>query len=201
MNEVIGPIHQWLYNKIIMQESINMQIFNLAEEMQWIDTLKEKTNDEIGIATFGQLEAVADKEDVHGWLQKRVELVENRFAFAVMTLLKEDASRLEAIEHCLYKFGTHVVLKNANNAVEVAAEIDALLLNGMPCDGAMSVIEKNEEYVKMEITKLIHESYWEKQGGTNEIYEQLIDSFIQGVLSKSEYLSSREGKIRKIFRK
>jgi hypothetical protein len=81
------------------------------------------------------------------------------------------------------------------------AKIDGFLLNGMPCDGVTLVIEKNENYVETEIKKQIHEPFWTMQGGTNDIYERLIDSFIQGIVNKTEYSCSREGNIRKIYRK
>lgn len=200
MSELIGPIHKWLYNKIIMQESINIQVFYLAEKMGWTDSLEKQTNERIGSVSFGPLEDIVDKEDVHGWLQKRLELEERRFAFAVMSLIKEDVERLELIENRMYEFGTNVVLKNAKNAVEVAAEIDGLLLNGMPCDGVTSVVKKDENCVETEIKKLIHEPFWKEQGGTNDIYERLVDSFIRGIINKSVYSYSREGRIRKIYR-
>ncbi len=201
MNEQIGPIHQWLYNKINMQEFINAKIFQLAKKMKWENGLKEKTDAEIGEVPSGKLEEIIDQENVHMWLQKKVDLVETRFAFAVMTLLKEDAARLEHIVKNMYKSGTEIGLENSENAVEVAAQIDGILLNGMPCDRVTNMIKKNENYVETETTKMIHEIYWVQQGGSNEIYEKLVEAFIQGMISKEGYVYSRCGSVNKIYKK
>ena len=101
----------------------------------------------------------------------------------------------------------YINLKEGNSKEEIQIKticgttIDGILLNGMPCDRVTKKIKKNENYVETETTKMIHEIYWVKQGGSNAIYEKLVEAFIQGMISKEGYIYSRSGNVNKIYKK
>lgn len=199
MSTMVGPIHHWMYNKIKVLEGMVGEVFLLAKEKGWSETIEKETDEAIGKAEFGLLEELIDVANIHGWIQSQVELEERRFAYVVMCLIKNHEERLEDIQNKLFEHGNEMNVGEGSTAVDVMGNIDGLLLNGMPCDGVLQLVEKRADLVETITTKRIHEPFWIEQGGTNEIYESLIDSYIKGILYGSEFTYQRVGASRKVF--
>jgi len=79
MSAFLGPIHNWLYNKIKIQNDFTKELLNnfkLDISLEYEDLLE------------GELSEIIDETNIHGWLQTQVSLVENRLSFAVKKYLK-----------------------------------------------------------------------------------------------------------------
>lgn len=201
MSSILGPIHHWLYNKVKVLEGMVSQVLVLAKEQGWEDHLEAELDKEVGKFAFVALEDVIDVDNIHGWLQDLIELEERRFAFVVMRLLKEDEERLADMQGKLFAHGNEIQVAEGSTAVDVMSNIDGLLLNGMPCDAVIQLLVKSDSLVETVTTQKIHEEFWLAQGGTNEIYDTLIESYIKGILNGSEFIFERNGSNRKVFLK
>lgn len=97
MSAFLGPIHTWLYNKIKFQDAMALEVLNLAEEKGYANDLKSRTDNRYGVLGNGSLEEMIDPGNIHGWLQEKVSMVENRLAYAVTALTEPDPERLALI--------------------------------------------------------------------------------------------------------
>lgn len=199
MSSVVGPIHHWMYNKIMVLEGMVGEVIAVAKEKGWSDTLEAETEEAVGKTEFGPLEELIDVDNIHGWIQSLVELEETRFAYVVMSLVKDHEERLTDIQNKLFDHGNEMNVGEGSTAVDVMGNIDGLLLNGMPCDGVVQLVEKRDDLVETVTTQKIHEHFWLEQGGTNDIYDSLIDSYVKGILEGSEFKYERVGSNRKVF--
>jgi hypothetical protein len=199
MSSVVGPIHHWMYNKIMILEGMVGEVIAVAKEKGWSDTLEAETEEAVGKTEFGPLEDLIDVDNIHGWIQSLVELEETRFAYVVMRLIKDNEERLTDIQNKLFEHGNEMNVGEGSTAVDVMGNIDGLLLNGMPCDGVVQLVEKRDDLVETTTTQKIHEHFWIEQGGTNDIYDSLIDFYIKGILDGSEFKYERVGSNRKVF--
>ena len=91
MSAFLGPIDNWLYGKIQLQEAIIARIAAEAEAQGWstgdkpaADYVKEETR---------PLDELIDTMNIHGWLQGRIHDAEGRYA--------QLAGAREQVEHRL----------------------------------------------------------------------------------------------------
>ena len=81
MSRFLGPIHHWLHSKILLQERIETSVearllesgIDLGSIKHWDEEYGPANPDE-------QLEGAIDTQNIHGWLQKRIQMAETRFA-------------------------------------------------------------------------------------------------------------------------
>ena len=88
MSAFLGPIHFWLYNKIKIQNDIIEDIISLSESNNL--NIRSKVYELYGDGDLPPLDEVIDVTNIHGWLQEKVSVVENKLSYAVTALLKED---------------------------------------------------------------------------------------------------------------
>ncbi len=191
MSAFLGPIHNWLYNKVLFQNEMVETIKNLAEENQWLDSSVNLNR--YGELEQGELADIVDPDNIHGWLQERVSLVENKLAYLVTVLTDDHIERIDDITHCMYELGKKHPLETVDYAKEAFDHMEALLLNGMPCDRVNAVVENSEEKVVWEQTREIHQQYWDLVGGDIEMFYAIRSSLIQGILEGSGFVFRETG--------
>ena len=69
------------------------------------------------------LNELIDVMNIHGWLQERVQDAEARYAFLVTSILKEDPSRLSALENIAFQFGQKHALEADSDASDAYRKI------------------------------------------------------------------------------
>lgn len=186
MSAFLGPIHHWLYNKIKIQHDIVEDIISLTENKQLNLNMKEKLIEQYGDAEMKPLEEVIDVNNIHGWLQKKVSLEENRLAYAVTKLLNENASIMNELKSLFKNKGAEVSTLTENDSVnDIYKTINDTLLDGMPCDHANIVISQEDEEVIWKRNVCVHEDYWNAVGGDISNYYLLREEFIKGMLEKA----------------
>lgn len=84
MSVVLGPIHDWMYNKVIFQEKIIGEIVKLADEKSLAHTIKSKKG-------MPALEEVIDLNNIHGSLSGMIDETERRYAKLVSETVKEES--------------------------------------------------------------------------------------------------------------
>lgn len=185
MSAFLGPIHIWLYNKIKFQEEMTDAILQAAEEKGCAEGLREKAKNRYGILPSGNLEDFIETSNIHGWLQEKVSLVENRLAYVVTVLLKDNPDHLNEFLEAVYALGEK---HSAGRNLTVSKAYEALentLLNGMPCDRVNALIEESEKKLIFKQTTEIHADYWNLIQGDVNHYYILRHSLMKGMLSES----------------
>lgn len=186
MSAFLGPIHYWLYNKIKIQNTITDDILKLGKEEYNLD-FREYLDKEYGKLDPAPLEEQIDESNIHGWLQERVDVVENRLAYLVTNLLKEKPQSLEKMKEIYKETGAKLSKVNEKSTVsEIYKEaVHDSLLDGMPCDRVNSVDAQDEDLVIWKRNQCVHEEFWDKFGGDVKNYYLLRDEFIIGFLQAS----------------
>lgn len=183
MSSFLGPIHFWLYNKIKIQNEIAENILSAAGNSD----LKNKLIQKYGNEELKPLDEVIDVSNIHGWLQQRVTLVENKLAFVVTELLNENPSKIEEIKEIFANIGAKVSTLNNNSTLNEAYKaFNDSLLDGMPCDHANTLVSQEADEVVWKRNVCVHQDYWDANGGNIDVYYLLRDEFIKGLLSGTD---------------
>ncbi|MGL5256188.1 MAG: hypothetical protein ACRC76_04035 [Proteocatella sp.] len=185
MSAFIGPIHSWLYNKIIFQDSLTDIILKVSENKGY--ELRNIIDDLYGELEKDELENIIDKSNIHGWLQERVNLVEVRLAYAVTKLIEFDEKNIELVLENVKAFGSANADTSKKSAEEIYLYLEEILLNGMPCDRVNNIESKSKNEVIWRQNIDIHEKYWIQLGGNILYYYEIRDSFIEGLLSDLDF--------------
>ena len=179
MSAFLGPIHYWLYNKILLQEELMRDIAELALQNNRISKNNYSYTD------GRPLEEIINTQNIHGWLQERIHSAESRYA-ELVTLLLKDNKCLEQLKQTAFDFGkNHPVSENAS-PVDAYRIYNDSFVNGMPCDGVNKVTEQENDRVLWEETVDVHSSYWEFVGGNVENYYILRTEAFKGMLDKTD---------------
>lgn len=186
MSAFLGPIHSWLYHKIKFQNSLVSMLIELSKTKGWNQDLGEVVTRLYGDLEDGPLEDIVNPANIHGWLQERVSIVENRFAYVVTSLVKEDETRLSLMEVQMEEYGKHNALPEGLTPGEAFKELDDLFLNGMPCDRVNEIVKESDTEIVWKQMNEIHEGYWTCISGDVNQFYTLRSALIKGLLSKSD---------------
>lgn len=182
MSAFLGPIHFWLYNKIKIQNDIVENILLTVND----NNLKNKLTEKYGDEELKPLDEVIDVTNIHGWLQQRVTLVENKLAFTVTEILKENSDKLQELKDIFKAVGAEVSTLDSNSTLEEAYKaFNDSLLDGMPCDHANTLISQEDNETIWKRNVCVHQDYWDANGGDINNYYLLRDEFIKGLLSET----------------
>lgn len=77
----LGPIHIWLFNKIKLQNELTDAIIKTAKENEIYNTESGNIDEKCGKLEAVELFDIIDENNIHGWLAKRVEVVERRLIY------------------------------------------------------------------------------------------------------------------------
>lgn len=180
MSSFLGSIHYRMFRKIQFQNFIVEKILNIAK-LHGYNYVVDNTN-RLGILKEGKLEDIIDKENIHGWLQERVDLVERKFALAISQLIIENPLLIKEIKLLMYKLGQEE--RDYTNPKEVYEIINSKFLDGMPCHKAIAIIEEKENSISYKVFTDMHLNFWKKN---ENLYWDLRNEYIKGVLSNSDY--------------
>ncbi len=121
MSLFLGPIHYWLYNKIDLQNKI---VDNIIEKLN-IKDINNYLDNNFGYLENKPLEDMINTENIHGWLQEKVNVVENRLAYVVKYALQQNNDNLQIIKGIFYNFGKNInVNGDKNDATIIFKNID-----------------------------------------------------------------------------
>lgn len=179
MSLYLGPIHTWLWNKILFSNSYNNFILEKFSD----DNINKNLNTKYPELSEIPLEEQIDETNIHGWLQDKINLVESRFAYTLYLL--QDSSNINELKNLSFEFGKKYSFKEAVNPEEFYNYLNTLLLNGMPCDNVNTIISNNSDSLIFKQSIDIHSSYFEGLTIDSEIYYIMRDSLINGIISES----------------
>lgn len=182
MSAFLGPIHYWLYRKIEIQNNLANELANRLGK----DTVAPALQSNFEALPEGDLETFIQTDNIHGWLQEKIHLVERRLAFTVEQLVESTITMAE-IEEVAYEVGTQITdLTEEATAKEAFAFLNNTLLDGMPCDHVNMMKEEDDNQVAWIRTTNLHESFWSERSRLENYYDLVRDSFIQGCLVNTQ---------------
>lgn len=186
MSAFLGPIHHWLYGKIKLQQELVEEIISLGKD-KGITDLESRLNSTYGEFDKRPLEEIIDENNIHGWLQDKVSRVEYKLAEAVTQLLMQNSVEINELKNIFCKSGEAVGERLAREegltVPQVYKAISDSLLDGMPCDHAMQLIEQEVDEVVWKRIICVHERYWMEVGGDIKNYYELRNSWLEGLAS------------------
>lgn len=185
MSAFLGPIHHWLYHKVLLQEELIDDIMGFAIDNNIDLNLSDKLEQQFGTPDKGPLEEIIDASNIHGWLQDRIAITEYRLSYAITTLLQEDPERLALLKNLFFTWGVNHSV-SADSSLENAFKLlNDTLLDGMPCDWVNEVILESTDEIKWKRTLCVHHRYWDEVNGDVNHYYELREELIKGIFSNS----------------
>ncbi|SMC18174.1 hypothetical protein SAMN02745134_00514 [Clostridium acidisoli DSM 12555] len=187
MSSFLGKIHYLLYNKIQVNEEILEEVLRLAEEKNIdVNSIKDRVYEKYGYPEKRALEDVIEHDNIHGWLQSKIQSVENRTA-AIITELTSGASvDIDEIAEVYFKNGEKIMKGSGEMDCSPKKLFDLIfdyMLEGMPCDMINQVISESENEFEWKTTRCIHKEYWENVNGNVLNFYSLRTAWINGFLS------------------
>lgn len=207
MSDFLAPIHYWLYKKIRVVMEREQLIYekalglcgSTAEEMRaqvW-QTYGEPLPD-------ADLEQLIDHDNIHGWLQRQINLAESREAALIKELFDMCAQTGSDIvcevfyEHGL-RCGKTAKLQhkyNVSTADGIYKALNEYYLNGMPCDQEDVLIENTAYQVIWENNVCLQETNWKRAGVDHKTmkscYQRWLAGFVVGVNSNFSFRQTKD---------
>lgn len=183
MSAFLGPIHTWLYNKILFQEGLTVHLLEVVPERK--EELLAQAKTFFGEPERGELAEIVDPTNIHGWLQERVSRVEARLAYVVTSLVSENPAKMTELIEAAREYGRIQAPRTAQTPESAYRLLENTLLNGMPCDHVNRVVEQDETILVWEQTTDIHAPFWYQVEGNPLWYQELRVGVIDGLLEES----------------
>nr|WP_320145820.1 hypothetical protein [uncultured Anaeromusa sp.] len=182
MSLYLGPIHYWLYHKIrILVEREQL----LWESAAQIDADMVEEGREMVWQTYGaplpdeDLAELIDADNIHGWLQRQINLAELREAAAVRELLSRFGSAGQDMIKDVFavqgKLCGLAARKDGQEDTDAAAAYAAFagnVLNGMPCDRWDRLEQEDCKLTRWSNAGWIQAANWEKAGTDSQFLAQ-----------------------------
>lgn len=152
MSAFLGPIHHRMYAKARSVHATAEEIACFSDAQGWTSGHVEALA-AAWPAPQGDIEQVIDLSQIHGSLSALVDNAERSLAFACAPIVDraEDlASHLESMGERAARQAGPLELAAAWNA------LDAAWLDGMPCDGLMSLVSNDPDEIVWSIDATTH---------------------------------------------
>ena len=198
MSAFIGPIHYWLYSKIQIVNNREEFIYHKLSDVcgDTVDEIREQV-----WQTYGQpplpnadLAELIEHDNIHGWLQRQINLAESREAAFIKEAL--DICGSTAKDLIIEAFLEHgkIIGEKAKDAKKydtltakgIYVSLNDYYLNGMPCDQADMVIKSDNDNLVWKIGTCLQEPNWKRvsieKNFMLELYQTWIKAFV-GILN------------------
>ncbi|MTI48844.1 hypothetical protein [Sporosalibacterium faouarense] len=220
MSRFLGPIHHWLFNKITLHENLERELVDRfkSEYGDEIDEIVKDNRDKYGDPLPEKpLEEIIDTDNIHGWLQGKIEIVETRQASILGDLFKKYGTNGVLLSTSVYEDHGSKCGKDASNNYDVSSAegiykvLNNYILDGMPCDNANNVTEVEDDYLEYKQVQCLHIRYWKEAGVDPEKMYDLrrvwTESFVNEANPEFKYqvsiedIDGQQGFKHKIFKK
>ena len=175
MSLFLGPIHQWLYDKIIFQEDLTDALIDAGKAEGWSELTDELAN-ECHSYDRRPLEEAVDPDNIHGSLQARI----------------ADA-RVEDLKQVARRFGELNAVPTGTKADVAFGYLNNTLLDGMPCDNVNEMIGQTDDSITWRRNMDIHAQHWANE--EDELYYVLRTEIVKGMFEPAglSYDEPQEG--------
>lgn len=143
MSKTLGPIHYMMYEKIKFQDKITDYLMD-----GHIQDIKPNP------VSTKPLEEILDQENIHGYLQEKIDIVETRLAKALKLAKDPDEKLYNLGQECSKS-------KDFSSFEQVFRDLNTYLLDGMPCDQGLSAMV-DEDSLYLITNNNLHSKYDEE---------------------------------------
>lgn len=143
MSKTLGPIHYMMYEKIKFQDKITDYLMDGHIQDIKPDPVSTKP-----------LEEILDQENIHGYLQEKIDIVETRLAKALKLAKDPDEKLYNLGQECSKS-------KDFSSFEQVFRDLNTYLLDGMPCDQGLSAMV-DEDSLYLITNNNLHSKYDEE---------------------------------------
>lgn len=189
MSLFLAPIHQIMFNKIHYLNQVGQSLLEGDQD------LERRVNGSFKALEEGPLEDLIDQSNIHGWLQERVQLVEDRLAFIASERVKKGQEDL--VLDRLYKLGQAENFQG--DPGQAYQKMDQSFLDGMPCDHINEVIDNTRDSITWVQEEDIHSIHYQ-YGVEGSLYYRMRTSWMEGLLSHSGLKLEVQGQRYRIYR-
>jgi len=194
MSAFLGPIHHWLFNKIKLFEELEVSIINQVAE-KYGEEAKEIGN--AMEAEYGSfipqqpLENLIDTNNIHGWLQNRIQIAETRQAATLKSFIDKYGNDVVSIVEPLFieqgKQSGLGLKEEAGllTAPDLYKALNNYLLDGMPCDHVNNVMTSEADHLQWRTSRCLHQPYWLQSGMDSSIMYQLRGNWIKAFIENA----------------
>ena len=196
MSAFIGPIHYWLYGKIRVVRQREELIHQKASEMcgETADELKEQVMQSYGEPLPDKdLSELIEHDNIHGWLQRQINVTESREAAFIKELLDTCGGAAEDLVGQAFREHGQTTGENAKasgkydltTAPAIYKALNDYYLNGMPCDQGDMVVKSQADTLVWESGACLQEPNWKRVGIDSRImsgfYQNWFEGFVSGI--------------------
>ncbi|CAH2214514.1 hypothetical protein [Tepidibacter aestuarii] len=200
MSRFLGPIHQWLFNKIRSSEELELKIIeNIQTKLDVnIDDIVSTSRTKIAEPIENkELEELVDTDNIHGWLQEKITLVETRQAYIIKNIVDRFEDKgLNVIketykEQAIKSAEDAKLNSDVSNPAAIYKSLNNYILDGMPCDNVNNITVNAEDRLEWKVARCLHKGYWEKVGASTELLYELrkiwIENFVKNANENYRY--------------
>ncbi len=194
MSRFLGPIHHWLFNKIRLNEELELNIIDNVQTR-----LNVNINDIVSMSRTEiadpienkELEELIDTDNIHGWLQEKITLVETRQAYVIKAIVDKFGDKGVDIIKETYKEQAIKCAEDAKLNSDVSSpaaiykSLNNYILDGMPCDNVNNMTANEEDRLEWKVERCLHRGYWEKVGASTELLYELRKIWIENFVESS----------------
>ncbi|MBP2634356.1 MAG: hypothetical protein H6Q72_263 [Firmicutes bacterium] len=189
MSAFLAPIHFWLYSKIRYVIEREQLLFEEAGNLCG-GTAEEAR--EQAWQSYGEplpdtdLADHIDQSNIHGWLQRQINVAESREAAFIQTIVDNcgdaavDVARKTFREHGAH-CSRHAAAQgkyDASTAPGIYKAINDYYLNGMPCDQADAITESTPDKIAWESGVCLQEPNWKRAGTDAKLMKTLYNEWL-----------------------
>lgn len=194
MSAFLAPIHFWLYNKIRHVIEREQLIYEEADNLCG-GTAEEARSQ--AWQSYGEplpdtdLTEHIDQGNIHGWLQRQINVAESREAAFIQALI--DNCGDAAVEVAAKAFREHGARcarhagaqgkYDTSTAPGIYKAINDYYLNGMPCDQADAVLESTADKMVWQSEVCLQEPNWQRAGADGKLMKKLYSEWLTAFVS------------------
>ncbi|MDF2568456.1 MAG: hypothetical protein K0R55_60 [Sporomusa sp.] len=194
MSAFLAPIHYWLYNKIRHVIEREQKIYERADSLCG-GTAEEARSQ--AWQSYGEplpeadLSIHIDQSNIHGWLQRQINVAESREAAFIQALVDNcgDAA-IDLARKVFSEHGAHCARHadaqdkyETSTATGIYKAINDYYLNGMPCDQADAVIESSPDKMVWESAVCLQDPNWKRAGADGKMMKNLYNEWLTSFVS------------------
>ncbi len=195
MSAFLGPIHHKMYGKMLAQSQFAHALAAYADQQGWTSGLEERLAREFPLPQ-GQLEAIIDLSNIHGWLNGNVAAAEGQLALAVGGALAGHPDRRDALLDAAAAYGQERAGQDAapaRDCVDLWQKMDAYWLDGMPCDRSLSFTASDPGQVTFSIRPDCHAEGWQDIAALS--YGDLRWAWLEAFARRQGFAPARPGEL------
>lgn len=195
MSAFLGHIHHWLYRKIQLVNERENTLFEKAQEQcgELAEELRSQVWQSYGTPLpDAPLAELIDQSNIHGWLQRQINLAQSREAGFIKELLDICGEAHSWMETCYREHGERCgkdALQTGKYDTQTASGIlkalDDYRLNGMPCDQNDEILTEEENQILWQSNVILAEVNWKRVGVSTKVMQVFdlawLDGFVRSI--------------------